>query len=313
MANERDVSALPRLEELARVQGGVVSRRQVYAYGVTRGQVRAHLRAGRWQRVGSQGIGLHTGTLLREGGWWAAVFEAGPRAFLDGASALVVAGLEHFDVERLRVSVPKGTRVRRARGLDIRETRRWRADDVATVGLPRARPAVAAVRAALWARSDRQAALLLTMAVQQGLCRPEELAVEAIRVRRDRRRRLVHDVVLEIAGGIRSLGELDVVRGCRERGLPEPEKQVVFRGRDGRYYLDFRWPRLGVVLEVDGLQHSWAENVVQDALRQNSLVLAGDVVLRLPLLGLRLCPDEFFAQLADALDRASQARLRPTA
>lgn len=38
-----------------------------------------------------------------------------------------------------------------------------------------------------------------------------------------------------------------------------------------------------------------------DALRQNSLAIAGDTVLRLPLLGLRLCPDDFFAQIEDAL------------
>ena len=59
-----------------------------------------------------------------------------------------------------------------------------------------------------------------------------------------------------------------------------------------------------MALEVDGIQHAWVENVVPDALRQNSIVLTGDVVLRLPVLGLRVCPDAFFDQIAAALGRA---------
>jgi very-short-patch-repair endonuclease len=55
------------------------------------------------------------------------------------------------------------------------------------------------------------------------------------------------------------------------------------------------------VVEVDGIHHTWVENVLGDALRQNSLAIAGDTVLRLPLLGLRTCADEFFDQIEEAL------------
>ena len=34
------------------------------------------------------------------------------------------------------------------------------------------------------------------------------------------------------------------------------------------------------------------------------IAITGDTVLRLPVLGLRVCPDEFFAQIADALRAA---------
>lgn len=247
---------------------------------------------------------MTTGPLTLEAEQWAAVLEGGPRAFLDGPAALVAAGLEHYSVERLRVSVPKGARIQRRRNdrADLRETRRWRADDVVSgCGVPRARPAVAAVRAALWARSDRQATLLLMMPVQQGLCRVEELVAEFLRVRRHRRRALIHAVLNDMAGGVRSLGELDVVRGCRDRGLPTPDQQQVRRTKNGTCYLDLRWRRYAVVLEIDGIQHSWVQSVVGDALRHNSIAVSGDVVLRLPVLGLRLCPDEFFAQVEEAL------------
>ncbi|GAA1476891.1 hypothetical protein GCM10009623_13370 [Nocardioides aestuarii] len=282
-----------------------MSRLQLYATGVTRAEVRANIRAGRWQRWGSQSVLVFTGDPHRAARHWAAVFEAGPRAFLDGASALEAAGLTKFAVDRIRVSVPRGARVRRGRGLDIRQTRRWHPDDLSPGGgVPRARPAVAAVRAGLWARSDAQAALVMTMAVQQGIAEVGAVGREMLRVKRDKRRRLLQALVLDLLAGVRSLGELDVARQCRRRGLPEPSRQVVRRGPRGTIYLDVRWEEWGVVLEVDGIHHSWAQNLVDDALRHNSVALGGDVVLRLPLLGLRIAADDFFSQVEQALTAA---------
>jgi Protein of unknown function (DUF559) len=293
---------LAALLELALQQGSVVSRRQLYRRGLSRGEVRWQVRARRWQRVGSQSLCLHTGPLTVEAQHWAAVFEAGPRAYLDGATSLVASGLKNFTPDSIRVSVPKGSRARRRTpGLDIRETRRWDAADVSPGGVPRSRVPVAAVRGALWAKSDRQATLLVTMTVQQDLCTAEDLGVEMLRIRRDKRRGLLHGVILDLIGGVGSLGELDFLRGCRERGLPEPEKQVLFRASNGKYYLDFRWPRWKVVVEVDGIQHQWAEQIVGDALRQNAIAIAGDTIIRLPLLGFRVSPDAFFAQVEAAL------------
>jgi len=286
---------------LALQQGDVVSRRQVYLLGVSRAQVRAQLRARRWGRVGRQSLVTHGGPLPELGRHWAAVFEAGPRAFIDGASALRLAGLKGFDVDRIRVSVPRGTKIYRAAGLNIRQTRRWCRDDMEPRGVPRTRPAVAAVRAALWAATDKQAALVLTMTVQQGLATAESIGKEMLKVRRDRRRGLVQAVILDLLGGVRSLGELDVARECRRRRLPEPSRQVVRRGRNGHYYLDVYWDEWGLVVEIDGIQHAWASHVVGDAIRHNDLTLEGLTVLRLPLLGLRVERDAFFAQIEHAL------------
>lgn len=291
-----------RAERLAAGQARVVSRPQLYAAGVTRAEVRANLRAGRWQALGSQSVITYTGDPTSRSREWAAVFEAGPRAFLDGASSLVAGGLRKYDVDRIRVSVPRGARVRRGKGLDIRQTRRWQPADLAPgSGVPRSRNEVAAVRGALWARSDAQAGLLLTMAVQQGLASAEGLGIEALRIRRDRRRRLLHAVILDLLDGVRSLGELDFARECRRRGLPAPTRQVVRRGRNGTYYLDVTWEQWRVVVEIDGIHHAWAQNVVGDALRQNDVTLSDAVVLRLPLLGLRIAADDFFDQIEQAL------------
>jgi len=291
-----------RIERLAERQESVLSRPQLYAAGVTRWEVRANLLAQRWRRLGSQTVSLSTGPLTMGAADWVAVLEGGPRAFLDGASALRAAGLRNFDVAKIRVSVPRGARVRRVRGVDVRQTRRWSPDDLAPgSGVPRSRSEVAAVRAALWAASDRQAALVLTMAVQQGLVSPTRLGVEALRIRRDKRRRLLHAVILDLGAGVRSVGEREFARECRRRGLPEPSRQVVRLGRDGSWYLDVMWDAWGLVVEVDGIQHTWAQNIVGDALRQNAVTLTNATVLRLPLLGLRVAADEFFAQIEEAL------------
>lgn len=291
-----------KAEELADEQDGIVSRRQLKELGLTRWQVKAELRARRWAAVGRQAVCVHCGPLGIEAREWVAVLEAGPRGFLDAGSALRRQGLKGYDTPGIRISVPRGARIyRRISGVDIRQTRRWSQDDMATTRIPCVRVAVAAVRAAIWARSDRQAALVLAMVVQQGLATAEMIAVELLRIRRDKRRAFVHGVVLDLVGGIRSLGELDVVRGCRRRGLPEPSKQVVRRGRNGKYYLDLYWEQWRLVVEVDGIQHAWVDNLVGDAVRHNDIALQGETVLRLPVLGLRVDPDTFFDQIEQAL------------
>jgi very-short-patch-repair endonuclease len=139
------------------------------------------------------------------------------------------------------------------------------------------------------------------MAVQQKLVTPGDIATELVRIRRDKRRTFLQTVVIELLGGVRSLGELDFVRECRRRNLPEPTKQVVRRARNGTYYLDMLFEGHGVVVEVDGIQHSWVDQIVGDALRQNDVALDDCIVIRMPLLGWRVARDEFFEQIARAL------------
>ncbi|MCF6376615.1 hypothetical protein L2K70_03285 [Nocardioides KLBMP 9356] len=287
--------------EVATAQGGVISLGQLRSCGVTRSQVRAQLAARRWQRVHTQVVAVTTGPLSGLAMMWAAVLEGGPSAHLDGASALIAEGMTGFSWDVTRVSVPMHSRARSAPGLQVVRTRRYDPRTVQPSGIPRTRPDVAAVRAALWAVSDKQAALLLTMPVQQRLTTAERIGVSLLSVRRDRRRTLLHATVLDLLDGVRSVSEAEFAAECRRRGLPRPSRQVVRRGRDGTYYLDVCWEQWGVVVEIDGIHHGWATNVVADALRHNAVTLDSSVVLRLPLLGLRVAADDFFAQIEEAL------------
>jgi len=290
-----------RIADLADEQHGVVSRRQLLARGVTRWQVRAEIRAGRWQQLGRQTLCAHTGPLGRTALWWQAVLEVGPHAVLDGVTALQAAGLRGIDSASVHVAVPKSSRPLHCRGVTVHETRRYCAEDIVPVGIPRVRPAVAAVRAALWARSDREAALFPVAAVQQRIVRGESVAEAMLRVRRHPRRRLLLAVIKDVVAGAESLGELDFARVCRQAGLPEPSRQVVRRRPSGRVYLDVAWERWGVFVEIDGVQHSDVEAAIPDALKQNAVTLEKGTVLRIPVIAIRVDPSPFLDQVKIAL------------
>lgn len=178
-----------------------------------------------------------------------------------------------------------------------------------TAGLPRTTPAVAAIRAAQWVRTDRQAATVLAMAVQQRLVRREDLLACWASVYRSRRGAFLHVVIRDICAGAESLGELDFAALCRAAKLPAPSRQEVRHGVRGRYYLDIYWEDPGLHIEIDGFQHQLGLAVVDDALRQNDLALTTDVTLRIPVLGLRTRAADFMTQVRRALEREKSRRV----
>jgi len=281
---------------------GVVSRASLRAGGINAADVRAEVRAGRWTTHGLQTVALHTRPLGRDEQLWRAVWETGADiAALDGATALLAAGMTGYRDERIHLSVVHSHTVKRMPGVRVHKITRRHDRELEPHGIPRVRLAVAAIRAAHWADSDRQAALLLVLPTQQGLVRAADLLHTARSIRGRRRRAFVGALIRDIALGAQSLGELDFARLCRARRLPEPDRQVVRRGSKGRIYLDVRW-RCGVVVEIDGIQHTWGLAPVLDALRQNGVTLSRDTVLRIPNIGLRLHEDAFMDQVAQALE-----------
>ncbi|WP_299447369.1 hypothetical protein [uncultured Phycicoccus sp.] len=139
--------------------------------------------------------------------------------------------------------------------------------------LRRATTELAAIRAAGWARTDRAAALLVCLPVQQRLLRCDRLLAAWQEVRRSPRAEFLGTVIRDVCDGAQALGELDLTRLCRRVGLPAPDRQVVRRHDGGRVYLDAVWEDVGLVLEVDGDHHALALNPVDDALRQNEVTI----------------------------------------
>lgn len=291
-----------RAVELARRTGGVLSRRQLLQLGVTRWEIRAEVAAGRWRLLGRQTVWVCEGD-RQVADWWRAFHEVGKPAVLDGVSALVAAGLTGVEEDAVHVAVPKSAKPRRCRGVVVHETRRYEPECVLAGRTPRMKPATAAVHAALWARSDRQAALYVLASAQQRLFTAQELAEEVGKVRRDKRRNLLRGLYHDLIGGIEAIGEWDFAKMCRRRGYPEPTRQTVRYTESGRLIYDNDFDPYDVTAEIDGSQHLDPSSWIGDALKQNVVSIEGRVVIRIPNLALKLCPDPFFDQLGQALRR----------
>lgn len=295
---------LRRAGALAAEQAHVVGRRQLYQVGVPRWLVRREIRVGRWQRTGRQTVAVHNGPLSVEARRWVAVLESGPRAVLSGVTGLQADGITALSDESIHVFLPKGTIKRRLPGVVRHESRRWRPEDVAGSGVPRTNPAVSAVMGALWSATERQATFLLILPVQQGLCTAAEVAEVLERIKRHRFRRALWTAVSDIAEGARSLGELDVARALKRRGLPAPSRQVLRRRPDGSVYLDLAWDALGLSMEIDGVQHDLPWMRLADTVRDLRTLAEGSCAMRIPLLAWRL--DE--ERVLDAVEAVFRSR-----
>lgn len=283
---------------LAEQHGGVAHRRDLMRAGVDHNQVRCEVRAGRWTPAGKHTVVIGSSTPIGTGLAWQAVWESGSNAVLDGAAALLAGGLTGFNLSSIDVAILKNNRHHRVAGVTLHQRRDL--GPVIRVGLPRASPETATIRAAQWAVSTRQAALLVCLPVQQRLVAPDRLLAAWSQVQRSPRRRLLDLVIQDVCDGAHSLGELDFARLCRTYGIAPPQRQCLRNGPGGRVYLDAYWEASKWVVEIDG-QHLTGLNQIDDALRQNQLSLSSDRVLRIPLVGLRIAEAEFMAQVRQAV------------
>ena len=292
---------------LAQQHDGVVTRRMLADAGLTPGQVRREIEAGAWHVVGLHTLAVSGVAPQGAGVWWRALWESGQHAVLDGPTALLAGGLRGWTEELVHVTVPNRARVRAIAG--VRHHRVRDRGPIIDAGLRRTRPEVAALRAAMWAASDRQAATVLAMSIQQRLVPPDRVLQRWADVAHSPRRRLLDAVIRDLCDGAHSLGELDFARLCRERGIEEPTRQAVRTGARGRVYLDAWWDECGVHAEINGAQHEQGLAPVDDALRANDLALNGvKTSLEIPVLGLRLHPDRFLDQVARALEFGRRRR-----
>ncbi|GAA1736797.1 DUF559 domain-containing protein [Luedemannella helvata] len=289
-------------------QDNVLTRRQAIAH-LSADAVRHRLRTGRW-------LTLHRGVLLAQPGpvtlgqrQWAAVLSAAARgqAYLAGLSALGAAGLRTVRSSAIHVLLPGERRDRKAPpGVRVHRTRHLHADDLRTNGAPPATmPARSVVDAVCWAESADQARLILAATFQQRLVDVADVARVLERLPKLRRRPLILRTLADVGAGSHSLAELDLVRLCRQAGLPTPSRQVPRVDSDGTHrYLDLLFEEWGVHVEVDGAHHVDARQWWLDLRRQNALAAYGMRTLRFPAFMIREQPDVVVAQIRTALRAA---------
>lgn len=286
--------------DAALASDGLLSRAQLRELGIDRNRVAREVSAGRWRLHGRRSVAVHTGELSTTARAWSAVHESGGDALVDGVTSLQLAGVRGLTDEAVHISLHHLCQTRQIAGVVQHKVSRRVEGEGVSAGVPRTPPALAAVRAASWAASDRQAALFLVMPVQQRIITGGHLVAAAELYRGRRRCAVIRDLVADIADGAHSLGELDIGPWLRARGLPMPSRQSV-RAVGGRTrYLDVCWDDVGLALEIDGAAHTEGLEVAHDHLRQNSLVMDDHLVLRMSLIGLRVVREEFLDQVVEA-------------
>ena len=268
------------LTDLLRAQDGVVNRRQLRELDLTKPQVETMIRR-RALTVVHPGVYVeHTGAPTYVQRCWAAVLYAEPAA-LAGRHALPEPPTGRTDPIEVaidwtrRVRSRPGIRVVRMRNLDTNVT--WNRSP------PRVHLETAAILAADRARTDHEAIALLCRLVGGRRTTATRLAFTLDARSRHARRRLVVDLIDDLAGGTHSVlehGFLD--RVLRPHGLPLPtQHQATAHGWRGTEYRDTFFEDLGTHVELDGGHHDGSAQKDTDADRDLQDIAAGLVTPRL--------------------------------
>lgn len=266
------------LVRLAGQQDGVLSRVQALGGGLSSTVIHRLLTDGHWGRL-DRGLYLLPD---RPAAWstrlWGAVLLGGESARLAGRSAAVLHGLEEGEPLPIEVLIPFGRRVsNRSWAVFLQERQHVRARS-GRAEPPRLR--VEDTVLDLCATGSEAASVeWITKAVQRRLTTPEALAAALGRRERMPARRLVAELISDVAAGVHSGLEHTYVRDVeRAHGLAEGRRQHARPGRAG--FLDVLYEQYALVVELDGRVGHVGEGRWRDRRRDNVHTRAGLRTLR---------------------------------
>ena len=263
------------------LQSDVVSRRQATSLGWSDGQVNSHVAAGLWRRLHHGVFVTHAGPLTWRVNLWAALLHAGTGAVASHRSAARLHGLLDCDPSTVELLVPWGHRVRARPGLVVRSSRLLDDRVHPSKSVPQTRVEHTVLDLVEQSSATEDVVSWVLVACQRRATTPERLA-EAMNTRpRQRHRRLVLDVLSEAQNGVASLLERRYHRDVEvAHGLPPARRgdRVKVLGRT--WYADARHDEYATRIELEGLRWHPSDARWRDDVRDNSAVIAGDVVLR---------------------------------
>jgi very-short-patch-repair endonuclease len=254
----------------------VVSRRQLLDLGYSGEAIAHRLVTGRLHALTRGVYAVGRPAISQRGAWMAAVLSCGPGACASHLTAAAIFGIVERAGPVSHVSVPRGRFPRRA-GLKIHRRRLPENDLTVHAGIPVTRPAPTLVDMATMLRAGPMEAAI-NEADKLDLISPDDLR-EALRSMRGRRgvaavRRLVDRRTFVLTD---SELERRFLRIARRVGLEMPVTGAVVNG----YKIDFWWPKLGLVVETDGLRyHRTPAQQARDRERDQAHLAAGLTPLR---------------------------------
>ncbi|MFL6071147.1 MAG: type IV toxin-antitoxin system AbiEi family antitoxin domain-containing protein [Actinomycetes bacterium] len=282
-AQTQGAQVVAQLSALAQSQGGVFTRAQAVAWGITIDELRAQVSAGRLRRLSPGVFFSARATPGVAGQRWAALLASGEGAVLSHWTAASVHGLSNrgeesrwvdvsIPAERQEVAVPF-TRVRRSRLLPAKAT--------VFDGWPITTAEDTVLDLVGEMRAAHDVIALLTDACRSKRVAPAQI-LDAMAVRkRQRHRQLVKDVVADIGVGVEStLEHKYLVRVERRHGLPKARRQVQGWANGVRTRKDLEYDEFDTVVELDGRLGHEGSGQHRDRLRDNASTRAGKATLR---------------------------------
>jgi very-short-patch-repair endonuclease len=274
------------LDVLVARQGGVLTRQQALAGGVTRATIEAHVQGGRWQRVLGRVYAVFTGPPPRRSQLWAVVLRAGRGAMLSHETAAELVGLVGARGDRrqspaVHVTVPADRRVARIPGAVVHLSGRAAAARHPTRLPPQTRVEETVLDLADAARSVDDALGWVARACARRLTTPARLRVAMAERAKLRWRAELTAALRDVADGCHSVLELRYLRDVeRPHGLPGGERQAVRQRRGGRWYDDVHYREYRTRVELDGRAAHPEEARFRDMRRDNAAAVDGETVLR---------------------------------
>jgi hypothetical protein len=288
-------------------QYGVISRQQAQKAGLSSGQLRARIRpGGPWQRI-LPGVYLTvTGTPTTDQREMAALLHAGKYRIITGLTALRRHAIQVPATDLVDVLVPAGCHTASRDYVRLHRTRRWPPTVAYDKGIELAMVPRAAIDAARGLADRQDVRALLAAVVQQQRCTVAQLAAELGHSRLNYSA-IVRSVLAEVAGGMMSAPEGDLMDLVKRARLPQP----MYNPRlylDGTFLAkpDTWWPAVGVAGEVDSREWHFAPADWEHTMRRHDrMTAAGIRVLHFTPRQLRYEPDEVIAMLTAALSHGS--------
>lgn len=272
----------PRLLELARLQAGVVSRRQAIDVGMTTSAVTSKVAHGRWRNMHPGVYATFTGTADRSAQLWAAVLHAGTGAQLSHETAAELLRLTDERCPLIHLTIPSERRISPRDGTVIhRSSHRQQGWRFARGVPPHTMVEETIVDLLDTAVHFDDAVGWITRAFQRNLTSEGNLRRAMDARKRLRWRARLDEVIPMAASGTDSTLEYRYDRDVEgAHDLPPARKQVPFVKPDGtRGFRDRYYDRYGLVVELDGRRYH-EDRRDHDRRRDNAVAATAGATLR---------------------------------
>jgi len=266
------------IAEVARRQGGAISRKQLMALGCNRAAIDYRVRIGRLHVIHRGVYAVGHVVLGIEGRRWAATLTYAPASALSHAAAGAAFAFRHSNAAVLDVTVA-GTGHKVRPGIRLHRRKAILADEVTTLrGLPITTPARTLLDLAASGLRGRSLGTALDRAEQSGILDFADLAILLDRYAGRPGTPALREALGKYAGGdARSALEEIIAELCADHGIPRPQENVVVLGE----VRDFYWPEARLVVEADSYAwHRSPDAMADDRQRDVELTLAGIRTLR---------------------------------